>query len=678
MRKSALPLVLFVAFFCGCGDNGTTPPAVISVSVSPGTVQLNGGETQQFTATVTNTTNTAVTWSVTGGGAISSSGLYTAPTLIASQASATVTATAQADPSKSAGGTVTLVPIAVSVSPLNPGVDVVATQQFTATVTGTSDTRVTWGISGAGCSGSECGAIDSTGLYTAPWCVPSPATVTVTATSVADPTKASAATVTTALAGPQLNGQYAFLFQGTDTDGLMQAAGTLIADGNGNVTSGLEDVVRVGGASTNVTFTGTYSSSCYSRGTLTLNDSLSHTTSFAYALNAAGDRARYIQLDNTGDRGAGLLAKQQTSAFDLSQTAGDFAFGYSGSTSTMERVGMIGQFTANGAGAISAGHLDVNIGGVTSANSTLSGSYTLSSLTGRGTAVFTAVPPLSNPPAPGTAPSAAGPPPSTTYHLSFYVVSADEAFWMSVDSPGATTPFFGGRVLRQSGGPFALSSLNAPAVFHLTGETNGSLQNADVAVGIVSPDGSGNLTGGPMDENYDTVVSNYSSLTGTYALDGGGMGRGTIHLDMGGGTTRDLTFYLVSPNIAFLMDGTATVAGPSVGVGFWEPRTGEPYSTASFAGTYYFGTFGLATQYVPVLSGVAIADGAGHLGGMGDESDIFGNYADITVFVGSYQVPATGRIAFGPLLFYMISPERGVVFEADDSQHQPSIIMIEQ
>lgn len=676
MRRSTLPLVLFFVFLGGCGDNGTPPPA-ISVSVSPGTVQLNGGETQQFTATVANATNTAVTWAVTGGGNISSTGLYTAPSLVASQTAATVTATAQADTSKSAGATVTLMPVAVSVSPASPSVGVVASQQFTAAVTGTSDTSVTWSLSGAGCSGAECGTISSSGLYTAPWCVPSPATVTVTATSIADPIKSSTATVTPVLAGPQLNGQYAFLFHGTDSDGLMQAAGTLVADGNGHVTSGLEDVVRVSGASTNLAFTGTYSSVCYSRGTITLSDSLSQTTSFAYALNTAGDRGRYIQLDNTGQRGAGLLAKQQTSAFDLSQTAGDFAFGYSGSTIAMERVGMIGQFTADGAGAITSGHLDVNIGGVTSANSTLSGGYTLSSSTGRGTAVFTAVPPLSNAPGPGPAPNVVGPPPSTTYNLSFYVISVDEAFWISVDPPGPTTSFFGGRLLRQSGGPFSLGSLNAEGVFHLTGKASG-LQNSDVAVGVLTPDGSGNLTGGPMDENYDTVISNYSSVTGTYTLDAGGEGRGTVHLDMGGGITRDLTFYVVSPNTAFLMDGTGPVAGPSVGVGFWEPRTGAPYSTASFAGTYYFGTFGLATQYVPVLSGVAIADGAGHLGGMGDESDIFGNYADVTVFVGSYSVPATGRIALGPLLFYMISPGKGVVFEADDTQHQPSVIMIEQ
>jgi hypothetical protein len=660
MKRLLLPLAFALAVFTGCGDDGPRPPA-ITISVSPSTVQLNGGETQQFTATVSNTVNTSVTWTVTGGGTIDSSGLYTAPSLVSSQASVTVTARVLADPSKAATGTISLMPIVVSIAPTSPSVGLVTTQPFTANVTGTSNSAVTWTIAGAGCSGTECGLIDSAGVYTAPWCLPSPATVSVTATSVADPTKSSTTTLTTVHSGPSLNGQYAFFFQGTDADGLTQSAGTFVAETDGHLSGGLEDTVRLSGVNTSLSFTGTHSSSCYRRGIITFNDSLSHTSSFAYALDATGDRARFIQLDSTGERGSGLLARQQTSAFDLSQTAGDFAFGYSGSETTMDRVGVIGQFTADGAGSITAGHIDVNLDGVSYANSALSGSYTLSTATGRGTAVFTGGAPL-----------------STTYHLAYYVISVDEAFWISTDAPNSTTPFFGGRVLRQSGGPFALSSLNATGVFHLTGEINGSLQNADVAVGIITPDGSGALSGGPMDENYDTAVNNYSSLTGTYTVDGGGKGRGTIHLDMGGGSTRDLTFYLVSSNTAFLLDGTGSVAGPSVAVGFLEPRSGAPYSAASFEGTYYFGTWGLATQYVPVLSGVAIADGAGHLAGVGDESDIFGNYADVTVFVGSYSVPATGRIAFGPLVFYMISPTRGVVFEADDTQHQPSVIMIEQ
>ena len=62
---------------------------------------------------------------------------------------------------------------------------------FTATVTGTTNTTVTWSLSGTACTGTgnPCGTIDkNTGAYVAPAAVPSPATVTITATSAADST----------------------------------------------------------------------------------------------------------------------------------------------------------------------------------------------------------------------------------------------------------------------------------------------------------------------------------------------------------------------------------------------------------------------------------------------------------------------------------------------------------
>jgi hypothetical protein len=102
-----------------CGGGSSTPPAV-AVSVSAGTpanVFPNDAadswpaQTAQFTATVTNTTNTAVTWAVTtaNGGTISSTGLYTPPTIASGlPATVTVTATSAADTTKSGSSTETL------------------------------------------------------------------------------------------------------------------------------------------------------------------------------------------------------------------------------------------------------------------------------------------------------------------------------------------------------------------------------------------------------------------------------------------------------------------------------------------------------------------------------------------------------------------------------------------
>ncbi len=63
-------------------------------------------------------------------------------------------------------------------------------QQFTTTVTGTTNQAVTWSLSPA------LGTINATGLYVAPATLSSPQTLLVSATSQADPTKVATATVT--------------------------------------------------------------------------------------------------------------------------------------------------------------------------------------------------------------------------------------------------------------------------------------------------------------------------------------------------------------------------------------------------------------------------------------------------------------------------------------------------
>jgi hypothetical protein len=65
------------------------------------------------------------------------------------------------------------------------------TQQFSASVENQSNTAVTWTVTGPS---GDVGSISDTGLYTAPGRVPS-GSVSVTATSVADPTKSATASV---------------------------------------------------------------------------------------------------------------------------------------------------------------------------------------------------------------------------------------------------------------------------------------------------------------------------------------------------------------------------------------------------------------------------------------------------------------------------------------------------
>jgi N-acetylneuraminic acid mutarotase len=93
-------------------------------------------------------------------------------------------------------GETTNAPVSVTLMPGVASVYAGESVQFTATIHNSTNTAVTWGLSGSGCSGAACGTIGSDGLYTAPANVPGPPTVTVRATSTADPGKSADATVT--------------------------------------------------------------------------------------------------------------------------------------------------------------------------------------------------------------------------------------------------------------------------------------------------------------------------------------------------------------------------------------------------------------------------------------------------------------------------------------------------
>src|ERR1019366_6142088 len=80
-------------------------------------------------------------------------------------------------------------PVNPSVSPSTASLSVSGSQQFTAVVTGTTNTGVAWSVSPA------VGTVSSTGLYTAPASISSAQTVTVRATSAADSTKSATASI---------------------------------------------------------------------------------------------------------------------------------------------------------------------------------------------------------------------------------------------------------------------------------------------------------------------------------------------------------------------------------------------------------------------------------------------------------------------------------------------------
>jgi uncharacterized protein (AIM24 family) len=177
--------------------------AAANITVSPTAAVVQAGKSQQFKASVTATSNTTVQWLVNGTpggnsnvGTVSSSGLYTAPAAVSSNTSVMVTA---ADGTGQANANVTITPpptpVSVSISPTSTSVQAGQTRQFTASVSGTTNTAVNWLVAGIIGGNSSGGTISSTGVYTAPLSVPlSP--VTVTAQSEYDSTSWANATVT--------------------------------------------------------------------------------------------------------------------------------------------------------------------------------------------------------------------------------------------------------------------------------------------------------------------------------------------------------------------------------------------------------------------------------------------------------------------------------------------------
>src|ERR1700756_2755861 len=69
-------------------------------------------------------------------------------------------------------------------------------QQFQATVTGTTNKSVTWFANGVAGGNASVGTVSLSGVYTAPSTMPSPPTITVTASSITDSTATGSAIVT--------------------------------------------------------------------------------------------------------------------------------------------------------------------------------------------------------------------------------------------------------------------------------------------------------------------------------------------------------------------------------------------------------------------------------------------------------------------------------------------------
>jgi hypothetical protein len=205
--------------------------------------------------------------------------------------------------------------VTVAVDPKTQSVVVATTQQFTATVTGSSNTAVAWSVGGTNCSTTEdCGSISAAGLYTAPKTIPNPALVAVTATANANSADFGAAAVTIIAtpdsASAMLQGTYTFLLSGSDAEGPLSIVGTFDADGSGQLLNGELRLCRSESQCSDQVFAGATASTHANNGTFAADIFPASTFTFSPAPN------NVFKLDVTGSHNlsaSGILSPNSIS-----------------------------------------------------------------------------------------------------------------------------------------------------------------------------------------------------------------------------------------------------------------------------------------------------------------------------------------------------------------------------
>lgn len=587
------------------------------------TIVLETGRTEQFMATV-NSPDTGIIWQVngvTGGnstvGTISTSGLYTAPAQVPDPATVTISALAHVDQTAYATKEVTITvpnPVIVEISPRDQTIGTGATLQFTANVLHTTDTAVKWQVNGVDGGNATVGTISSTGLYTAPDTVPTPAKVTVTAISHANSTASDSTFVTIlGLHNSLLNGAYTFELSGPDADGKMAAmVGVLVFDGKGRLT-GIMDSNSIAAANPMTTeFTGSYTIGQQNVGRMTIDILPSLTLSFT--INEEGTDAKLIEWDTRGTRFSGLLQKQTASDLGLDHFAGDYAFSCSGNLMGGERMAAIGRFHAGGNGTIIDGAFDTKeVGEVAISLSGLTGTVTMTHPAfGRGLFAMTQ----------------SGVP---LIHFAYYMTNANDIFFVSFEPVPADNPVLVGRLLRQSGGPFSNASLEGPSVVGLAGNGADYPSNTSLLVGQWNANSSTHMLSGKQDLITDGVVTQNQPLSASYSISSNG--RGTFS----GSTMFADVFYMIAQNKAFLLQAW----GQEVMLGMAEPQTVTIFDNTLFSGKYRIGPISMARWGGALSQGFILADGtAGTFTGAEEVMDQ--ENVDVT-FEGNYSVAADGR-----------------------------------
>jgi hypothetical protein len=705
---------------CGGNSSGSTTTAnVTAVAITPTTttdVPIN--TSFDFTATVTLSdssisTTTAVTWFVNGiaGGnqtvgtivplsTDNQVGVYTAPGIVPATNNGQVNITATAEQSATCTTNCTItsntvvvqvtVVIGLTISRPPASIPAGGSFQFTAVENSLPDPSATWTVSST--SGGNIGTIDLTGLYMAPPFPPPGAVVTITATDSTLPQGpfTATATVTITYSNLSLKGPYAFSYAGNDASGFMAVAGSFNADGNGHITSGVEDSQSsLTGIATqlgfvppvNSTFPGTYLVGPDGRAIATINTPRgTETWQFALTSNQHALMLRF----NSNVTGSGTIDQQFVGdlANPNSLTPGSYVFSASGLDASHNPLAMAGMFSADGAGDIPNPAMPHTIVDITQlvpkvpsgfakvdSQTVASGpSYMFDSMfpgTGRGTLSLTS----------GVA---------TPAQFAFYSFAEGTRLHLIEIDGGA---FLAGDAYA---GPGAASLNLASANYALkaggnSGSNNFTAASAYAAGGVFASNGSGTVTGGIFDSNNaGTVTLNTPVTSCPYTVDPN-TGRIDLKLCLGGGspTTLEYAVYQTSQGSALMIELDPTAI--STGVAYQQSTT-----AALAAGNFAMNLAGQGLFFKSSASFQQNVEGQLTLSFVGNlDINIFGNlpFQDdpISATASSLVAPnaTTGRGTAAPvsaapfilnatnpdatynLVYYMIDPNTALLFDQD-------------
>lgn len=456
-----------------------------------------------------------------------------------------------------------------------------------------------------------------------------------------------------------LNGDYAFMFQGSNEAGPVAIVGSLQTDGTGNVTSGVLDVSQSSGVTQNVALTsGNLTINSDNRGTLTFTTPTLGTQNFRVAVDAAGALVRVIEADVAGTgtiRGNGVIKKQDPSAFSDSNISSALAFELEGNTLAGGRSAVIGSLVTDGGGKITSGLLDANSAGTVHSSVAVANTSTYSitgATTGRGTIVLNA--------------GALG-----TVNGVIYVVNSTDIFFLRTDVLASGVDMLSGEILGQSGAFGVLPA--GTGVLHVAGNSSTNASTS-VGAGVVVSTGLGILTGTYDSNDGGTVSSNLGVTLGGNTVSNATAGRGTLTF-----AGQNLTMYFITDNEAFVMDASGT----EVKTGMLEPQIGFPLTLLNLQTINYItGSQGVINPGATFQSGVETVSPINSLTGT-VAATLDTNAVGAVINVGdllslNLTLAANGRISAGNTIYYLVGTNRIVAVEVGAGNLQARVLVADK